>query len=401
VKKKLLFIGITMNCAGTERSFLSLVNNIDKEKYDIDLLLAKREGKFLDLLPKEVNVSEMPECGEMFTLTGKNAPGAIFKCFVKKNPLLIFKVLPYALKMAVIRKKRSIIAMRLWCSFLKYMPEFDASEYDSVISYWGDKTMFYMVDRVKAKNKITWLHFDYSYPERDDELYGKYFSACDKVVTVSHTLCESLAEKFPNISDKCTVIENIVDPKLIRDLALRGDEFPDGHFSGTRILSVGRMTHQKGFDKIAPVLAGLRSEGYNVRWYIVGDGEERDSLINSAMAAGVPDVFLFLGSTDNPYSYMRDCDLFVLPSRYEGKPITVEEAKILYKPIIVTNYLSAEEQLDDGKLGMICGMEPEDIYRAVKTLLDDNERKDAYSRALADKKLGNTEEIQKFYKILE
>lgn len=400
MKKKLLFVGITMNCAGTERSFLSFINSLDTEQYEVDLLLAKREGEFLDLLPSYVRVLKMHDYGDMFTMTGKNASSVIWKCFGRKNPFILFKMLPYAVKMAFNKKNRSKIAMRLWCSFLKKMPMFDASAYEAVISYWGDKTMFYMVDRIKAKKKITWLHFDYATPTRDDELYHKYFSACDNVITVSNSLCQSLTERFSDIKDKFSVIENIIDPNLIRDLALRGDEFPDVHFKGTRILSVGRMAYQKGFDKIAPVLAGLRADGYDVRWYIVGDGEEHDSLIADAMAAGVPDILIFLGTTQNPYSYIRDCDLFVLPSRYEGKPITVEEAKVLYKPIIVTDYLSAKEQLSGGKLGMICGMEPEDIYHAVRCVLDDPKVGEAYSHTLTNEKLGNPEEIEKFYKIL-
>lgn len=402
MKKKLLFIGITMNAAGTEKSFLSFSSCIDYEKYDVDLLLAKKEGLFLDLVPEQVNIIEMPQqYADMFTLTGKTAKKTIWNCFVKNKPLMLFELLPYYLKMMFNRKKRSDIAMKLWCHLLKYFPKLDASDYDAVVAYWGDKTMFYMVDCVEAKKKITWLHFDYANPKRDDSLYLRYFEACDKIITVSDTVNQALMKTLPTIADKCMVIENITNAKLIRDLALRGDEFPDRSFQGKRILSVGRLAHQKGYDLIVPVLRKLRDDGYYVRWYIIGDGEERDELIKQIMAAGVPDMLFLLGTTVNPYSYIRDADLFVMPSRHEGKPITVEEAKVLMKPMVVTNYLSASEQLEGGKLGVICDMTSDSIYAAVRKMLDSPEIGDAFTEELARRDFGNTKEIEKFYNLID
>ena len=206
---------------------------------------------------------------------------------------------------------------------------------------------------------------------------------------------------LPPIADKCMVIENINNSKLIRDLALKGDEFPDRSFQGKRILSVGRLAHQKGYDMIVPVLRRLRDDGYYVRWYIIGEGEERDELIKQIMAAGVPDMLFLLGTTVNPYSYMRDADLFVMPSRHEGKPITVEEAKVLMKPMVVTNYLSASEQLEGGKLGEICEMTPDSIYLAVRKMLDCPEVADAFTEELSRRDFGNAQEIEKFYSLID
>lgn len=147
-------------------------------------------------------------------------------------------------------------------------------EYDLAVAYWGDRTMFYMCDKVRAKKKIAWLHFDYANPPRDDDIYRAYFSRCDKVVTVSEPIHRSLCGKLPDIAPRCVMIENITNPKQIWDLALRGDTFPDRHFHGKRILTIGRIGEQKGLDLVIPVLKRLLRRGAaTCRWYVLGDGE--------------------------------------------------------------------------------------------------------------------------------
>ena len=274
-KIKLLFVGITMNCAGTEKAFLGLANRLDYDRYDVTLLLAHAAGPLFDQLPRQIKVIEMPEYGEMFTLTGGTAARAIWNCYVKRNPLVLFEIFPYAVKSALFRKSKSFTAMRLWRKLIQKIPALPG-EYDVAAAFWGDKSMFYMIDKVKARKKITWLHFDYSSPPRDDKLYLPYFNKCDKIINVSLAVDDALKSRLPQIADKCEVIENINDRKLIWDLALRGESFPDKGFKGKRLLTVARICEQKGVDFIPPVLRKLVDEGYPVRWYIIGGGDEMD-----------------------------------------------------------------------------------------------------------------------------
>ncbi|MCI8387772.1 MAG: glycosyltransferase [Clostridiales bacterium] len=402
MKTKLLIVGITMNCAGTEKSFLSFLSCLDFERFDVTLLLAKREGLLLDQLPKQVKVVIMEKYGDLFLLSGRNAARTLFNCFVKENPLTLFEIFPYFIGSALTRgAKRASIAYRMWVHFMQKMPEIK-DEYDVAVAYWGDRTMFYMCDKVKAKKKIAWLHFDYSNPPRDDELYGEYFNRCDKVVTVSKLVDESLKNKLPNTASRCVMMENITNPRQIWDLALRGETFPDLHFHGKRILTIGRIGDQKGLDMVIPVLKRLRKENYNVRWYVLGDGEEeyKQQLSMALVDAGVADMMLFLGTTTNPYTYMRDCDIYAQPSRHEGKPIAVEEAKIMYKPILATKYLSAPEQLDNGRLGVLCDISSDGIYNGIKKLLDNPVMCDHFTETLSHCKFGNSSEIEKFYDMI-
>ena len=145
-------------------------------------------------------------------------------------------------------------------------------------------------------------------------------------------------------------------------------------------------------------LARLRREGYDVRWYIIGSGEREaeEALKLMAIDYNVADLLILLGNTTNPYTYMRDCDIYAQPSRHEGKPIAVEEAKILYKPILATEYLSAGEQLGDGEYGRICPISVDGIYEGLKAMLDDPHSCERYSDRLTQMRTGNTEEMRIF-----
>ncbi|MCL2773209.1 MAG: glycosyltransferase [Oscillospiraceae bacterium] len=408
-KKKLLFIGIVMNSAGTEKSFLSFVNCLDFEKYDADLLLCKNQGLFMELIPKQVNLKFMPEFGELFLLSGKNAFNNMFNTFIKKNPLTFFAILPYFIKIVLNPKKKTKTAIDL---FIKMMQKIApvTEEYEAVLAYWGDRTMFYMIDKVpNAKKKIAWMHFDYSAPkadgalQRDNEIYLKYFKKCDNIINVSTAVDNALKAKFPEIADKCAVIENINNAEFIRQRSLEQESFPDAnHFKGIRLLTVARIAEQKGIDMIPEILAKLKADNYNLRWYIIGAGEEfeKEKVINSALQHNVGEMLIFLGETINPYPFMRDCDIYVQPSRFEGKPVVVEEAKIMRCPIVVANYFSAKEQMADGKYGMIADINPDSLYKNIKNLIEDVHLRERFIKTLSAENFGNENGIEKFYEIL-
>ena len=402
-KKKLLFIGIIMNSGGTEQSFLSFVNALDFDKYDADLLLAKNQGLFMPLIDKRVNVKFMPEFGELFLLSGKNAFANLFKTFVRKNPLTLFEIAPYFFSFVFNRKHKVKTAIELFIKMMdKTAPVTD--KYDAAVAYWGDRSMFYMIDKVpNAKKKIAWMHFEYSTQRYDNSIYLDYFKKCDKIVNVSATVDNSLKVQLPEIADKCLVIENIKSPGFIRSRALEPDSFPDtANFKGSRILSVVRISEQKGLDMIPEILANLKRDKYNVRWYILGEGDERvkEEVVNLAFKYNVAEMLIFLGTALNPYPFMRDCDIYAQPSRFEGKPIAVEEAKIMRCPIVCANYLSAREQLADGRFGLVAEINPENLYHNIKKLLDNPGLRENFTQTLANENFGNESEINKFYDIL-
>jgi glycosyltransferase involved in cell wall biosynthesis len=394
MKKRILFIGITMAAAGSEKSFLSFASHaIDYSRYDVDLLLAKREGDFLDQIPKQIRVLEMGDMGEIFLLDKKNAFSTILKYGVIKHPTRAASLLPYIMGriFSETSEKRIFAAHRIWMKLMALMPEWH-DPYDIALAYWGDRTMFYMVDKVKAAKKIAWLHFDYKKPPREDALYERYFSACDRVITVSREIEDSLKKSLPRIAPKVLTVENIMDENEILNAAELPADFEDD-FLGIRIVTMGRICDQKGYDLAVPAVVRLRKEGYPIKWYILGKGspEEERALKEQICQYGAEQSICILGVRKNPYPYIKEADIYMQPSRHEGKPISVEEAKILCKPILVTNYTSASEQLESGKLGMIAEISVEGIYRGLKRLLDDETLRQQYSRNLLKMKKEKTE----------
>ncbi|MBQ9746849.1 MAG: glycosyltransferase [Clostridia bacterium] len=369
MKKKMLIIGITMNAAGTERSFLSFVEKIDYNKYEVELLLAKREGAFLPLVPPQIKVTEMGELSEVFAITKGNAFSVIKKLFICKNPFFAFRLLPDIIKMKKGEPERTYAANRIWLRLMAKMPP-HAGEYDVALAYWGDHTMFYMVDKVNAKKKITWLHFDYDEPPREDAVYEPYFRKCDKIVTVSKEIEVSLTRRFPHLGGKTETIENFINEREIREKAKEPCDYRDG-FAGKAVLSVGRLCEQKGFDLAIPAVARLHSEGENIHYYIIGEGDAEYTAFLRAriVEAGAENCVTLLPRTDNPYKFMARCDVYLQPSRHEGKPITVEEAKVLGKPLCVTNYKSAREQVEGIENAVVCEISEAGIYEGIKEIL--------------------------------
>ena len=206
---------------------------------------------------------------------------------------------------------------------------------------------------------------------------------CDKVVTVSGEIEKSLAEALPAVREKIVTMENIIDAEQIKLLAELGNGYADG-FDGIRILTVGRICEQKGYDIALPALARLKNEGFSFRWYALGEngGEYAERIRRMASSLGMDKYFIMLGTTENPYKYIKECDIYFQPSRHEGKTIAVEEAKILCRPILVTDYRTAHEQLSGGELGMICDISEKGIEIAMRKMLSDSTLRTSFSEKL-------------------
>ena len=365
MKKRMLICGIKMNMGGTEKAFLSFLDTIDRNEYEIDLVLAEKGGTLFKYLPKDIRVFSPIKNGFLFSFSKNNILSVLWRLKIL-NLKLIFLCLsaPFSLRNY----------QRLWVylmnrSVLPFETEFGIKdEYDICLAYWGDRTMFYICDKVKAKIKVAWLHFDYFHPKRDDKIYLEYFNKCNAIVSVSKTCTDLLKNHFPPIKDKFITVFNSLPKYEILNFANEDISFPDNEKNSIKILSVMRICSQKGYPLIPEALFRLKKDGINAKWYIIGSGAKRDlnNLLELSKRFNVEDMLVLLGQIDNPYPYIKNCDLFVLPSKYEGMPITVEEAKLFKKPIVCTNYLSAREQLENGKYGEICEHSADSLYQAIK-----------------------------------
>lgn len=393
-KKKLLFVIHRLDAGGAEKSIVSLLNSLPLDHLDIDLLAYKPTGIFRTQIPKGVNFVETPS--EIICETEKITNIRFWKnCTIK---LLFLKVL--CIVMNRFRGKNSRMKMshnQFYNEFWKpYIPVLD-KEYDVAISYI-DGCNYYVIDHVKAKKKILWCHNDYNKLDLIPDYDLQYYNKCDHACTISEICCQSLRDNFPSIAEKFEVVENISSSRIIFAQANMLEEQQkehDGYKDDKRIklLSMGRLVEQKGYDMAIEAAKKLKDRGLDFCWYIIGDGELRETLKSKIIKNKIDDCFILLGVRSNPYPYIKQADIFVMPSRYEGKSIALDEAKILRKPIIVTKYPSVYDAIEDRAEGIIVDINADSIADGITELVQNSYLQQKLTAQLASCDYSNEKQV--------
>ncbi|UXH42753.1 glycosyltransferase [Rossellomorea vietnamensis] len=393
MKKNLLFIMNNLNCGGAEKSLVTLLQSIDYSKYNVDLYLFKHEGLFMGKIPEQVNILEQPNEFRYFNMSLKNA---LVECLIKKK----FSIALGRICTGIIYKveKNAFRSdQRVWKYVSKALGEIER-EYDSAIAYLEMAPIYFIVEKVKAKNKIGWIHTNYTNSGMDKTIDKPFFEKLNYIVTVSSECAKSLQLNFSPIKDKIQIINNIVSPKVINSLAKTKKEIIKSQDHLT-VMTVARLCEVKGIDLAIEACEILVAKGIKIIWYVIGEGEYA-YYNNLIQLKGLEKHIILMGVKENPYSYMEQADIYVQPSRFEGKSIAIEEAKILQKPIIVTNFKTAKEQIVHNENGLIVKMNPSSISEGVIELLSNRDLRNKFRRALALEDLGNESEINKFYQLL-
>ena len=176
-------------------------------------------------------------------------------------------------------------------------------------------------------------------------------------------------------------------------------EMPDD--STVRLLSIGRFSSAKNFDNVPDICRRLLEMGLAVKWYLIGYGGDEALIRRKITESGMEEHVMILGKKDNPYPYIAACDLYVQPSRYEGKAVTVREAQMLGKPVVITNYATSASQLEDGVDGVIVPMDNAGCAAGIAALLRDPARMRQLSENCAKRDYTNSAEIEKIYALME
>lgn len=386
-KKEILFISSNMDIGGFQKSLLSLLQYFDYERYEVDLLLLSHKGAFYDLIPNQVNLIKLPIQEEYFNSFPNCIIGLLKK---KKIGLALYRIL----QLMVSKVDKGIGGIFL----SKAIPKID-KEYDAIIDYNGQHILYYMIDKLNAKKKITYFHSDYNKWPYYKNADRRYYNKVDKIVTVSELCKQSLVENFSDNKNKMYVIENIITPKTVNIFPVDSNNFTDTEFKGKRIVTVGRLCKEKGPDLAILALKRLRDKGFNIQWYWIGPGEEKEysRLISEN---GLTGKFKLLGGTNNPYDYMRNADILVFPSRFEGKAVAIEEAKVLNKPIVTTNFSTVKNQLEHNVTGIITEMNAQSLSEGIEEVLTNNELKEKLQENLKTQCTGNANECEKLYEII-
>lgn len=364
MKQKILFMIINMNIGGTEKALLNTLDEIDKNKYDVTILMLEKVGEFLNEIPKWVNIKCLENYDEIKKIY-KNPPIYSARKLISNGKII--KGLNIALSHLIykITNDRSM--------YFKYLlKDFEDinEEYDIAIAYAGpmDIISYYIINKTNAKKKIQWVHFDVTKIGIDKVYSEKLYSNFDKICVVSQEAKEKLNNLIPSLTSKTKVFHNVVSKNKILKMAEKGEGFTD-EFDGIRILTVGRLSKEKGQDMIMPVIAKLKSDGYKIRWYLVGDGNLRSECEQLIKKYKIEKECILLGTKPNPYPYMKECDIYVQPSRYEGYCVTTMESKVFDKYMIVTDVNGMKEQLDNKTNGLIVDINEKGLYEGIKKII--------------------------------
>ena len=394
--KKILFMCINMNIGGTEKALLTMLNEMDRRKYDITLFMLEEHGGFLNQIPDGVKIMYFKEYKTLKKFIN-NPPQLVAKELIKNRKVISGLSILFIYIISKLIKDISI-----YYKYILRNVDIVNDEYDIAIAYAGpmDFISYFVTNKIKSKKRIQWIHFDITKIGFNINFAKRIYDKFDKVFVVSNEGKDKLINFLPSLKDKTEVFFNIISCKMIEKMSYEGEGFSDD-FDGTRILTVGRLSKEKGQDLIIPVLKKLKENGYKVRWYCIDDGPAKKEYEKLVDKLNIKDDFIFLGSKLNPYTYMKECNIYVQPSKHEGYCITLGEARCFNNPIVTTNFTGANEQIDDEKIGLICDISEWEIYKSIKRLLDDRELYEKLKENLDNVIVNSSKEIDKLYKIIQ
>jgi glycosyltransferase involved in cell wall biosynthesis len=393
MKKEVLFVMNNLNCGGAEKALVSLLQSFDYSKYNVDLFLFKQEGLFLNQLPKEVHLLPEPVNYKYFDMSYK-------QMFLSSIKSLNFKTIIARTAIALYIKSEKIPAVKeqkIW-KYLSFCISKLPKKYDCAIGYLEKTPNYFCVDKVDASVKIGYVHVDYRMMKLDTSIDKPYLKKMNSVITVSEECKLVLDEVFPEYFGKFHYIKNMVSIDAINHLSnYQINDMADG----VSFVSLGRLTYQKAFEFAIEASAILMEKGVDFKWYILGDGGGRVELEQLIVKHNLQDIFILLGIKENPYPYIKKATFYIQTSRFEGKSVAIDEAKILRKPILVTNFSTAKDQIENGVNGLIVAMNPQAIADGIQEMLLDKKLCDTFVDNLSNEKLDTQDEIMKLYNLIE
>ncbi|KPL57777.1 glycosyltransferase [Rossellomorea vietnamensis] len=397
MKKNLLFVIPSLEVGGGEKSLVNLLAQIDYDLYNVDLFLFNHSGLFLKLVPQSVRILGMQNNYHVFT---QSLIKSICSFILKGKVNMAFNRLMFSTKNRILKNK-AISEQYSWRNLSSSLNGLE-KQYDLAIGYLEKSSIYFVVDKVIAKKKVGWIHTNYSSSGMDSNFDYSFFKKLDTIVTVSEECRKSIEENFKELEKKIRVIKNIVSPNVIKTLSNEKIYIEDETKNKSiNIITVARLSYEKGLDLAISACEKLIINGYKVQWMVLGEGKERSKLEELIKAKGLTKNFKLMGNKENPYPFIKNSDIYVQPSRYEGKSIALDEAKILNKPIVTTNFETAVDQILHEVNGLLVDISEQGLFSGVERLLNNKQLRDKFIFNLSKEKLGTEEEISKLYELLE
>ena len=370
--KTLLFTIHYLELGGAERSLIGLLRALDYSMVKVDLFVYSHRGELMKEIPQEVNLlPEIPEYAQT------ERP---LKDVLKDGYLRLFLArIKAKWQFAQYRKKNnpkdgnaifSYVAKNVTPLLPPINPE---KEYDLAVSFLAPHNI--ILEKVRARKKACWVHTDYTKVDVNTDIELPVWCHYDHIAAVSEGVADAFIKRFPSLREKVEVVPNILDAQYVQEQSRAFDvkaEMPQEDGT-TRLLSVGRFTEAKNFNNVPDICRRILDAGVQARWYLIGYGGD-EALIRQRIAeASMEKHVIILGKKDNPYPYMQACDVYVQPSRYEGCPVTIQEAQALGKPVIATAFPTVKSAIQDRVNGVIVPLDNDGCAQGIIRVLQNPE----------------------------
>lgn len=395
MKQKLLFVIDSLDCAGAEKSLISLLSLLDYSKFDVDLLLFAHGGILEELLPQEVNKLKPLKYTQFTQL---HLLKAIIHSFKSRNFKMLICRSKFTFKIRL-RKYSNVEKAKVYWECVSEVIDNNQKEYDIAISYAQGVPTFYVANKVKAKRKFAWVNASLKLKDIDKNFQRNYYNQYKKIVTVSDSAKRVFTETYPEFKNKMEVIYDLNSPDYIFKMSDLGN-FVYEEYSGIKILSIGRLAKTKGYDIALDACRKLKERGIDFKWYVLGKGPLENDIKQYIQKYNLGDHFILLGVKSNPYPYIKNADIYVQTSRFEGFGLAIAEARMLNIPVVTTRFDAVFNQMIHEKNGLIVDMDGEAVCNGIIQLIDDQNLRKEIINYLEHEKKGNIEEIEKFYQLI-
>ena len=384
-----------MEIGGAETALVGLLNALDPARVDVDLFLYDHRGEMMQFIPEWVNL--LPQIPKYSVLERPIVE------LVKRG---FWGIAAARMSAKLIGKLTNVpsFSMDVFTSLFtnKLLPTIcPQKKYDLAISFLTPHT--YVKNKVMAKKKIAWIHTDYTIYPIAKNVERPIWRSYNYIASISNDVTNTFLQVFPSLAPKIVEIENILSPAFVRKRAELEDT--DKEFRQTdkiSLLSIGRYSEQKNYDNVPDICKRLINKTkLNIKWYIIGYGGDEALIRQKIKEAGMEEHVILLGKRSNPYPYIKACDIYVQPSRYEGKSVTVREAQMLCKPVVVTNYPTAPSQIRSGIDGVIVPMDNEGCAHGLAEVICDKSLQERIIAHLKTHDYGNESEVDKIYELIE
>ncbi len=395
--KRVLFVIDSLSCAGAEKSLITLLSLLDYSKYSVELLLFAYGGPLEKLVPAEVKL--LPPLPYMH-FTSLSLIQAIKYAISHGDYRMLWSRIVYSVRIRLRNYNNPQLARVFWESVSgRIMPSTD--KYDIAISYAQGVPNFYVAEKVEAKKKFSWVNASYDLDPNEKRYQDKFYEQYEKIVVVSDTAKSIFTKTFPQFLEKVEVVYDLIDDVEIRRKAENPiqEDYPSK--TGFTLLTIGRLEYLKGFDLALEACKLLKEDGVQFCWYVLGKGPLQEEIEDFIKRNGLENNFVLLGVTDNPYPYIKHADFYIQTSRTEGYGLAIAEARLLNIPVISTRFESVHLQIRHRINGLVVDLKPGAIYEGIKELMQNPLLCERMVATLQLEKKGNSENINRFYRLID